>query len=92
MSMIRMSESELMQLANNVKRQQQNTDDVNTACRTAVGQADAGWHSAAFDSFKERYNRDKTILNNLATALRDWNQQLAQVHAPTAHTVNRPFQ
>ena len=90
MARIRMSESELTELAGKVQRQKQNIDSVTKAGVTAVNQADAEWRSTAFETFKGRWQRDRNILDKLATELSDWNRKLGQ-HAKVANVVNRPF-
>ena len=90
MARIRLSESELTDLAGKVPRQKQNIDSVVKAGVTAVGQADADWRSSAFETFKSRWQKDRNILDKLATELSDWNRKLGQ-HATVARDVNRPF-
>ena len=90
MPRIRMSESELTDLAGKIQRQKQNTDSVIKAGVTAVSQADADWRSSAFETFKSRWTRDRGILDKLAAELTDWNKKLGQ-HAAVAREVNRPF-
>jgi len=90
MARIRMSESELTDLAGKVQRQKQNIDSVVKAGVTAVGQADADWRSSAFETFKARWSKDRSVLDKLATELSDWNKKLGQ-HATVARDVNRPF-
>ena len=90
MARIRMSESELLELGKNVQTQQNNIQDVSAAGNAAVSAADADWQSAAFDTFKERWSRDRGLLEQLASELADWNRKLNQ-HAGVAREVNRPF-
>jgi uncharacterized protein YukE len=90
MARIRMSETELTELAGKVQKQKQNIDSVTRAGVTAVNQADAEWRSSAFETFKGRWQRDRTILDKLSTELSDWNRKLGQ-HAKVANVVNRPF-
>ncbi len=90
MARIRMSETELTELAGKVQKQKQNIDSVTRAGVTAVNQADADWRSSAFETFKGRWQRDRNILDKLSTELSDWNRRLGQ-HAKVANVVNRPF-
>ena len=90
MPRIRMSESELTELAGKVQKQKHNIDSVTRAGVTAVNQADADWRSTAFETFKGRWQRDRNILDKLSNELADWNRKLGQ-HAKVANVVNRPF-
>lgn len=90
MPRIRLSESELTELAGKVQKQKQNIDAVTRAGVTAVNQADADWRSSAFETFKGRWTRDRNVLHKLATELSDWNRKLGQ-HARVANVVNKPF-
>jgi uncharacterized protein YukE len=90
MPRIRLSESELTELAGKVQKQKQNIDAVTRAGVTAVNQADADWRSSAFETFKGRWTRDRNVLDKLATELSDWNRKLGQ-HARVANVVNKPF-
>jgi uncharacterized protein YukE len=90
MPRIRMSETELTELAGKVQKQKQNIDAVTRAGVTAVNQADADWRSSAFETFKGRWTRDRNVLDKLATELSDWNRKLGQ-HARVANVVNKPF-
>jgi uncharacterized protein YukE len=90
MPQIRMSESELRDLATKIQRQQRNTAAVTQAGNTAVGQASAEWQSTAFETFRSRWGSDKGVLERLAADLQDWNRKLND-HASVAARVNRPF-
>jgi len=90
MPRVRMSESELTELAGKVQKQKQNIDSVTRAGVTAVGRADSEWRSSAFETFKQRWSRDRNILDKLATELSDWNRRLGQ-HAQVANATNKPF-
>jgi uncharacterized protein YukE len=90
MPRIRLSESELTELAGKVQKQKRNIDAVTRAGVTAVNQADADWRSSAFETFKGRWTRDRNVLDKLATELSDWNRKLGQ-HARVANVVNKPF-
>ena len=90
MPQIRMSASELRELATKIQKQQQNVADVTRAGATAVGQAGSEWQSTAFETFKQRWSQDKGVLDKLAMDLQDWNKKLGE-HAQVADRVNRPF-
>jgi uncharacterized protein YukE len=90
--MVRLQESELRDLAARMSKQNRNVNDVMDAGRMAVSAADADWRSSAFESFKQRWNQDRAILDRLAAELQHWNRKLEHDHAPTAHRVNLPFQ
>ena len=90
MPAIRMSESELRDLASKIQKPQQNVADVTRAGATAVSTAGSEWQSSAFETFKTRWSQDKGVLDRLAADLQDWNRKL-QEHASVANRVNRPF-
>jgi len=90
MARIRMSETELTDLAGKVQKQKNNIDSVMKAGMSAVNAADADWRSSAFETFKGRWQRDRGILDKLAAELTDWNRKLGE-HARVANTVNKPF-
>jgi hypothetical protein len=88
--MIRMSEMELVQLAQNTQRQKQNVDDVQQTGKQAVTTTDSEWQSSAYDSFKALWQRDSGKLQSLSDELGRWYKQCSQ-HADVAHQVNLPF-
>jgi uncharacterized protein YukE len=88
--MIRLSESELQELARSTQKQQRNVDDVSRAGESAVRVADSGWRSQAFETFKQRWNQDKSKLTSLTQELANWQRQCTQ-HAQVANRVNQPF-
>jgi uncharacterized protein YukE len=88
--MVRLSESELRDLARATQKQQQNVEDVSKAGESAVRMADSDWRSQAFETFKSRWNQDRGKLNSLSQELSNWNRQCTQ-HAQVANRVNQPF-
>ena len=88
--MIRLSERELLDLAQNTQRQMRNVDDVTQSGRNAVNTTDSEWQSSAYDSFKAIWQRDSQKLQQLSEELSRWYQQCTQ-HADVAHRVNLPF-
>jgi uncharacterized protein YukE len=88
--MIRLSESELRELARDSHKQRQNVEDVSKAGESAVRVADSDWRSQAFDTFKARWQQDKTRLDALGRELEKWHRQCMQ-HAQVANRVNQPF-
>jgi uncharacterized protein YukE len=87
---IQLSESELKQLADNSRKQQQNVDDVTKAGETAVGVAGGGWQSQAFQTFDACWQQDRGKLTQLSQELANWQKQCMQ-HSAVAHRVNQPF-
>ncbi|HEY1293154.1 MAG TPA: hypothetical protein VGJ60_08750 [Chloroflexota bacterium] len=88
--MIRLSESELQELARSTQKQQRNVDDVSRAGESAVRVADSGWRSQAFETFKGRWQQDRSRLTSLTQELARWERQCTQ-HAQVANRVNQPF-
>jgi hypothetical protein len=88
--MVRLSESELQNLAKNTQKQQSNVEDVRRAGESAVRMADSDWKSSAFESFKARWQRDGRELNQLAEQLADWQKKCTQ-NSQVANRVNKPF-
>lgn len=88
--MIRLSESELQELARSTQKQQRNVDDVSRGGDSAVRVADSGWRSQAFETFKQRWQQDKGKLTSLSEELANWQRQCTQ-HAQVANRVNQPF-
>jgi hypothetical protein len=88
--MIRLSEMELVHLAQNTQRQKKNVDDVQQTGKQAVMTTDSEWQSSAYDSFKALWQRGSQKLQSLSDELGRWYQQCTQL-ADVAHQVNLPF-